>query len=122
MIYHWKIIVFKKKLSLYSNEFEKYSLKNLIKILLKYKKILSIKINDYKKLDFLNTKNINLQNTLKELEKRLQEQKNNLNTITAGIEVELQQDVGIDLRYIKYIEKYGIPEDGFFDIILLNEF
>ena len=55
------------------------------------------------------------------MEKRLQEQKN-LNTITAGIEVELQQDVGIDLRYIKYIEKYGIPEDGFFDIILLNEF
>lgn len=39
-----------------------------------------------------------------------------------SIVTEVKTDVVIDLKYIKYIEKYGVPENGIFNAIKLAEF
>tara|TARA_B100001250_G_scaffold408487_1_gene430987 strand:+ start:772 stop:1107 length:336 start_codon:yes stop_codon:yes gene_type:complete len=69
--------------------------------------------------DLFNTKTIdNLKQSLSELEKKFKEKKRKTNNMK-GIEVDIVEDIQIDNNYLTYIQRYGVPEDGIFDPVLL---
>ena len=59
---------------------------------------------------------------IEELEFLLEQNQGKTAVYEAPIQTELTASVELDIRYLFYIKKYGAPENGIFDPVLLSEF
>ena len=83
-----------------------------------YINIIKISVRNKFENEFMKSSINNLKNTISELDIKLTEKRKE-HTGMKGIEVDINEDIEIDNSYIIYIERYGVPENGFFDPVLL---